>query len=1206
MVALPQNLRPFKHAAEKLLKQHAVPELLFSGGTYQIAVKEAEEPEWVFMQFEAEGPLKDGFCSCELGREGACQHMAAAYLYLFNQEGVPLHWRFERSLWNRLCRFAADAYGSDLPEKGKGGVFKAGDVKIKLNADKTGPDQDGLVTLLTERPKETEETSIKFSQISEEELILWKKGRPSPQLAYELSFWSDLAKWLFLHQEEGVPYEISFAEKSNSFPSTIRIHFPQIEVEFPLLQEAYDQILPALKTVKSPLNILQGQQGFTYKVSFDPEKGLFHCSEKALKDLKNEEKKGGIREGHWIYRPGEGFVSLQEEKVEELPSTFSIEELDRYKDQIAHCLSGLKVHLEPLQLHYALSFDRDWTLEIEAYAHQPGDLKHAHLYGDWLFIENDGFYRLNDHPLSDLQQYVLKDEVATFLTTHRAWIGEQPGFHFHVSHVEAVLGYAMDRNGTLSFHKRTPEATDQASVEFGQWLYLPGEGFFHRYQVAKDLAIQDGTKILAPYVAAFIKTHKAELDLVPHFWTEPAILGATLSLTVDEKQRITVVPTYKFRKGVTLDHLRFFEEFVYLQEEGFSELPSNARLPEAYSQRLTVPQEQLATFLYEELPKLRELVSHIDPQLEAPTEIVLEVRELAEVSTGQYRLKLIYRTNKGEIGVSSLIEVLSGRKRFLFLDAGMIDLHDMRFRWLKRFDEAEDNSIIVNILELLRLNGQEPLIGKTKEIEAALSALLKLEYTHNLDTRGLRSSLRPYQITGVQWLASLNSYGLSGLLCDDMGLGKTHEAMALMAIIYNARKKGRRRFLVLCPTSVMVPWQEKLAQFMPDLKVHIYHGIGREIEPYVEEGELLLTSYGIWRNDCKVLGKINFDLAVFDEIQVAKNPRSRIHRALNTINAKMRLGLTGTPIENYLWDLKALFDLVLPGYLHGEAEFRERYLIPIEKNQSSFARNQLKEVIRPFILRRRKQDVLPELPAKTEEVGHCVLSDMQQQLYREAMEASKLQLVNLTESGQGPIPYMHIFSLLTRLKQICDHPAIVLDDVENYHKYESGKWDLFCELLEEAQNSGQKVVVFSHYLSMLDIMQLHLEKLKIPFASIRGSTRNRAEELRRFNHDPECRVFLGSLQAVGLGVDLTAASVVIHYDRWWTAAREQQATDRVHRIGQTKGIQVFKLITLKTFEERIDELIRQKAALLEDVVGYDDQRLIKQLTREELANLLAF
>lgn len=1201
MVALPQTLRSFKHAAEELLRKHAVQEILFSGGTYQLAVKEEEEPEWVFLQFEPSGPMKDGFCTCEQGREGACMHIATAYLYLFDREGIPLHQRFENSLWNRLCRFAAESYGTDLPKNRKGG-FTAGKVKIKL----LEPEDEALTELLTELPKETEETSIKFSQVSEEELQLWKKGRPSPQFAYELSFWSEFAKWLFLRQEEGVPYQISFDEEKNSFPKALHIHFPQVEAEFPLVPEAYDSILPALKTVQSPLKILQGQLGFAYQVRFDPGKGLFHCSESPLKDLKKEEQKGGVRKGHWIYRPGEGFVSLQEEKGEELPSTFSIKELGRYKEKIAHSLVGLKIHLEPLQLKIALSFDEEWTLHIEAYAHKPGDLKGARLFDDWLFLEGDGFYRLNDYPLFSLEESIPEDEVATFLTNHRAWIGELPGFHFHVSHVEAVLGYTMDRNGTLSFHKRTPEATGQVSAEFGQWLYLPGEGFFHRYQVNKDLAIQDGAKILAPYVASFIRTHRVELELVPHFWTEPAILGASLSLSVDEKNRILVMPTYQFRKGINLDKLRFFEEFIYVQEEGFCELPSSARLPETYSQRLVVPQEQLSTFLYEELPGLRALISRMDPRLEPPIEFVLEVRDLKEVSVGQYSLKLVYRTNRGEIGISSLINAASGRKRFLFLDAGMIDLHDMRFRWLKRFEDVEDDTITVNILELLRLNGQEPLIGKSKKIEELLQGLLKLEHEHTLDTRGLRSSLRPYQITGVQWLASLRSYGLSGLLCDDMGLGKTHEAMALMAIIYNARKKGKRRFLVLCPTSVMVPWQEKLAQYMPDLKVHVYHGIGREIEPYTEEGELLLTSYGIWRNDCKILGKINFDLAVFDEIQVAKNPRSRIHRALNTVNAKMRLGLTGTPIENYLWDLKALFDLVLPGYLHGEAEFRERYIIPIEKNQSTFARNQLREVIRPFILRRRKQDVLPELPAKTEEVGHCYLSEMQQQLYREATEAAKLQLVGLLDSGQGPIPYMHIFSLLTRLKQICDHPAIVLDDIEHYHKYESGKWDLFCELLTEAQNSGQKVVVFSHYLAMLDIMELHLQKLEIPYASIRGSTQNRAEELRRFNHDPECKVFLGSLQAVGLGVDLTAASVVIHYDRWWTAAREQQATDRVHRIGQTKGIQVFKLITLKTFEERIDELIRQKAALLEDVVGYDDQRLIKQLTREELAALLSF
>jgi SNF2 family DNA or RNA helicase len=199
---------------------------------------------------------------------------------------------------------------------------------------------------------------------------------------------------------------------------------------------------------------------------------------------------------------------------------------------------------------------------------------------------------------------------------------------------------------------------------------------------------------------------------------------------------------------------------------------------------------------------------------------------------------------------------------------------------------------------------------------------------------------------------------------------------------------------------------------------------------------------------------------------------------------------------------------------------------------------------------------------------------------------------------------MHIFALLTSLKQICNHPAAYLRDMQNFERYESGKWDTFVELIEEAKESEQKVVVFSQYLHMLDIIGLFCQKAGLGFAEVRGQTKNRAGEIARFQNEKECQLFLGSLQAAGLGIDLTAASIVIHYDRWWNAAREDQATDRVHRIGQTRGVQVFKLLTKDTIEEHIDSMIIKKSGLLEDVVSFDDHRIVKRLTRKEILTLL--
>ncbi len=220
------------------------------------------------------------------------------------------------------------------------------------------------------------------------------------------------------------------------------------------------------------------------------------------------------------------------------------------------------------------------------------------------------------------------------------------------------------------------------------------------------------------------------------------------------------------------------------------------------------------------------------------------------------------------------------------------------------------------------------------------------------------------------------------------------------------------------------------------------------------------------------------------------------------------------------------------------------------------------------------------------------------------MQQSRQRLLDDLADASKAVPYIHIFAVLSQLKQICNHPAAYLKDVINYQKHHSGKWELFVELLSEARNSGQKVVVFSQYLAMLDLFEVYLKDQGVGFASVRGATVDRASEIRRFNHEPHCEVFLGSLQAVGLGVDLTAGSVVIHYDRWWNAARENQATDRVHRIGQTRGVQVFKLVTKGTFEERIDELIMKKGRLMEEVVSADPEDIVKRLSRHELMELL--
>ena len=347
-------------------------------------------------------------------------------------------------------------------------------------------------------------------------------------------------------------------------------------------------------------------------------------------------------------------------------------------------------------------------------------------------------------------------------------------------------------------------------------------------------------------------------------------------------------------------------------------------------------------------------------------------------------------------------------------------------------------------------------------------------------------------------------------------------------------------------------------------------------------------------------------MAVFDEIQHIKNPETKAYAAATEIESGMKIGLTGTPIENRLEGLKALFDLTMPGYLGTENSFQKRYSSPIQEYHNTEKRHELSRLISPFILRRLKKSVLDELPEKIEDVMSCSLSEDQVRLYRDAISSRGMGLLDTLKRGEEPVPYIHIFALLNLLKQICNHPALVEKAPEKYEKYESGKWDLFKELLIEGLENSQKVVVYSQYLGMIDIMERFLKKEGIDFVSLTGSTRKRGEVIRRFSDDPECRVFIGSLKAGGVGIDLVAASMVIHYDRWWNAAKEDQATDRVHRIGQKRGVQVFKLVTEGTLEEKISAIITKKKNLMDSIVKEDDPGLLKSFSREELIDLMEF
>ncbi len=1240
MTRLPKSLKPYLQPAKRLIKEGAVKDVEFSGSTYQVLVHDAAQTEgvWAFLQLDEVGGIRDCFCGCEEADEsGTCRHLTAAYLKIFNDSATPLHVRFEHSLWHKLCCHYAEKVGYDSEllkhQVDETYEFRSISGKLLFSVKGLGEGYDALYRIMEMRIHETEETSLKFSNLPQNEIQLWREGRPSLRLLYHLSFWNDLAKWMMVLQEHDPTYKISFEYSPQEIPNMLAVKFALLEAQFYIPEALLPIIIPSLAEVNSPIPVRDFAKEAISKITYDEPQGWLkiHRSNTKATTATPQDLKGVVtRLGEWRYSPSLGFYHTEEGSLLANTTVKGNEVSTVLKEHflfVKEKLEGVLLHEDPIEVSYNLAFDPSWNLHVKAFLFEPGDLQKpkSHAFGgEWAYLEGEGFYRLSNARSDQVEEIVPAKEVSDFVTQNRIWLVSQEGFSPHLANVEAELAYSLDEEEHLHFSSyASPEEGSDTQKDFGRWVYIAGQGFFSKVGSVMGLPVRPGLIVHRDDVSMFIHVNRDELQLVPGFFSRNCpILRSQIHVALTDDDKIKITPIYERHPDYAHRALQFFGDCVYTPKEGFYCLPTENLLPEGYRQPVILEKEVQSYFLNYDLDQLKDYIAYLDPRLERPRNMVLVAEDVADSSQGKgwYDLQLTFTTDRGTITATHLWRAMADKQRFVFSDAGMIDLHDPRFAWLhslpKQRLNPRQNTVTLSTIELIRLNVFDEIHPPQKDDASSKAArqilheLTTFEEPRSADIQGLQSSLRPYQIKGVQWLWFLYHHGLSGLLCDDMGLGKTHQSMALMMAITNdLKERGISRFpkfLVVCPTSVIYHWAEKLQEFLPSFHVHTFYGLERNLEDFDDSCQILLTSYGVWRREVKNLKDIKFDLAIFDEVQAAKSHASRLHSALSQVQAAMKLGLTGTPIENHLMELKALFDIVLPTYMPSEKDYRDFFIKPIDKEQNLGRRYLLSRLIKPFIMRRKKEDVLTDLPEKTEEVFHCQLSDEQKRLYKQVLDQMRQEVISELKDSDKVVPYIHIFAILTQLKRICNHPAVFLKKPEDFRKHDSGKWELFVEILSEARASGQKVVVFSHYLAMLDIFQDYLKEQGISFASIRGSTANRGEQLKLFNQDPTCEVFLGSLQAVGLGVDLTAASVVIHYDRWWNAARENQATDRVHRIGQTRGVQVFKLVTKGTFEERIDALISAKGQLMEDVIGTDDQDVIKRLDRSELIELLQY
>ena len=495
----------------------------------------------------------------------------------------------------------------------------------------------------------------------------------------------------------------------------------------------------------------------------------------------------------------------------------------------------------------------------------------------------------------------------------------------------------------------------------------------------------------------------------------------------------------------------------------------------------------------------------------------------------------------------------------------------------------------------------------------------------------MENVLRDYQKTGFKWLKVLDSYHFGGILADDMGLGKTLQVISILMEYkekckeqYNSffqdnkassksqdidsdaqNEKERKASIVICPSSLTLNWLSEVNKFAPNIKACVIKGNAREREKLIKDvqnNDLIITSYDLLKRDIEVYKELNYNFKyiIADEAQYMKNSTTQNAKAIKELNGETRFALTGTPIENSLAELWSIFDFVMPGYLFGYKKFKSLYEVPIVKENDERAMNRLKMLIAPFILRGNKKDVLTELPEKTITVLNNQMTDEQEAVYMSYLAQAKQEVADEIKLNGFEKSQFKILSTLTRLRQICCHPSLFIKD----YKDESSKLNQCVEILSDAIEAGHKILLFSGYTSMFEIIEKELNSKNIKYFKLTGSTKvdERIKLVDEFNSNPDVKIFLISLKAGGTGLNLTGADMVIHYDPWWNQSAENQATDRAYRIGQKNNVQVYKLITSNSIEEKIYELQNKKAELIDNMLDTKTS-FVNKLSKDEIMSL---
>jgi SNF2 family DNA or RNA helicase len=565
--------------------------------------------------------------------------------------------------------------------------------------------------------------------------------------------------------------------------------------------------------------------------------------------------------------------------------------------------------------------------------------------------------------------------------------------------------------------------------------------------------------------------------------------------------------------------------------------------------------------------------------------------------------------------LSAILDSYKRRKKFHRLKNGeFINLEDSSFSTISELadglsltaKELKTNQIILPqnralyLDKILRESNEDVEYHRDIYFKNLIKNIKAVEDAEFEIPVSLKSILREYQKNGFRWLKTLSSYGFGGILADDMGLGKTLQVIALLA---SQKEEGKKTSLIVCPASLIYNWESELDKFAPELKKCIIAGPASERSKLIKEFDkfdVLVTSYDLLKRDIEHYSNIVFETEIIDEAQYIKNQSTQASKAVKMITAKVKIALTGTPIENRLSELWSIFDYLMPGLLYSYHHFKEEIEIPIVQENDEVSLKRLHRLISPFILRRLKKDVLKDLPSKLENVIYSKMEGNQLELYNANVQLLKDNIGSQTEDDFKKSK-LQILAELTKLRQLCCDPALYYDSYQG----SSAKLETCIDLIENGVNGGHKILLFSQFTTMFDIIMKNLDRLNISYFVLTGQTpkAKRYQMVEEFNHN-DTKVFLISLKAGGTGLNLTGADIVIHYDPWWNISAQNQATDRAHRIGQKSVVSVFKLITKNSIEEKILNLQEKKKDLADKVISEDGMSSVS-LDKKDLLDLLS-